>query len=61
MLKETKTEETLGFFISFLSLATFQLRGPAPWLGLSMIAPSNHVVALAPGTLGIFATPSCQI
>ena len=35
MLKETETEETIGFFVTFLSLVTFQLRGrgsgpPAP-------------------------------
>ena len=36
MLKETKTEETIGFFVTFLSLAAFQLEGgpvpcPPPW------------------------------
>ena len=33
MLKEAKTEETIGFYATFLSLATFQLGGGgrAPW------------------------------
>ena len=33
MLKETESEETLGFFVIFLSLMVFQLRearGPSP-------------------------------
>ena len=33
MLKETESEETIGFFIIFLSLVAFQLgeaRGPSP-------------------------------
>ena len=34
MLKETVTEEILGFFVTFLLLVTFQLRSPAPWLRL---------------------------
>ena len=38
MLKETETEETIGFFVTFLSLVAFQLGeseppGP-PWLCL---------------------------
>ena len=35
MLKETETEETIGFFVTFLSLVTFQLRErrrPPSWL-----------------------------
>ena len=28
MLKETKTEETIAFFVTFLLLVAFQLRGP---------------------------------
>ena len=28
MLKETKTEETIVFFVTFLSLVAFQLGGP---------------------------------
>ena len=33
MLKETKTEETIVFFVTFLSLVAFQLGGGArdPW------------------------------
>ena len=40
MLKETKTEETIVFFVTFLSLVAFQLGGgpsallPPPWLRL---------------------------
>ena len=30
MLKETKTEETIVFFVTFLSLVAFQLGGPGP-------------------------------
>ena len=29
MLKETETEETIGFFVTFLSFAAFQLGGPS--------------------------------
>ena len=54
MLKETKTEEILGFIISFLSLVTFQLRGPATWLRLRMIAPTNHFIACGPRQFGDF-------
>ena len=35
MLEETETQETIEFFVTFLSLGTFQLGGggpPAPWL-----------------------------
>ena len=34
MLKETETEDTIGFFVTFLSLVAFQLRRVAPWLRL---------------------------
>ena len=36
MLKETEIEETIVFFVTFLSLATFRLDplGPSPWLRL---------------------------
>ena len=34
MLQETETEETKGFFVTFLSLVTFQLGGGDPWLRL---------------------------
>ena len=30
MLKETKTEETIVFFVTFLSLVAFQLEGAGP-------------------------------
>ena len=33
MLEETETEETIGFFVIFLSLVTFQLRGRGGPLG----------------------------
>ena len=39
MIKEIKTEETLGLFVTFLSLVTFQLgvgAGPLPPLGTPM-------------------------
>ena len=43
MLKEIETEETIGFFVIFLSLAAFQLEGgpvscPPPPLALPMLA-----------------------
>ena len=31
MLKETETEETIVFFVTFLSMVVFQLRGWVPW------------------------------
>ena len=30
MLKETETEDTVVFFVTFLSLVAFQLGGPGP-------------------------------
>ena len=42
MLKETETEETLGFFVTFLSLVMFALRG-APPLATPMLAPLHYV------------------
>ena len=36
MLKETETEETIGFNVTFLSLVAFQLEGAgAPWAPLA--------------------------
>ena len=32
--KETETEETIGFFVTFLSLVKFQLEGRPAWLSL---------------------------
>ena len=39
MLKETKTEETIVFFVTFLSLVAFNWGGPGPlpWLRLWLI------------------------
>ena len=34
MLKETETEETIAFFVTFVSLETFQLMG-VPWATLA--------------------------
>ena len=40
MLNETKAEETIVFFVTFLSLGAFQLGGPGPprppWLRLCL-------------------------
>ena len=37
MLGETETQETIGFFVTFLSLVAFQLGvGRAPWTPLAM-------------------------
>ena len=46
MLKETETEETIVFFVTFLSLAAIQLGGggTGPWLRLwfwSFLLPAN--------------------
>ena len=45
MLKETETKETIGFFVTFLSLVTLQLGGGQapcpPWLRLSVEACVN--------------------
>ena len=38
MLKETETEETIGFFAIFLSLGAFRLMGSrTPWLDLCVV------------------------
>ena len=37
MQKETKTEEAIGFFVTFLSLVAFQLGGPATPLATPML------------------------
>ena len=51
MLKETNTEETIGFFVTFLSLVAFQLGGQAPWLRLCfarpMFGPSTTYIWIA--------------
>ena len=43
MLKETETEETLGFLLIFPSLRAFKFRGPAP-PGLRLWVSSPKVV-----------------
>ena len=44
--KETETEETIGFFVTFLSLVKFQLGGRAP-------CPSPFGYAYAPSSDGV--------
>ena len=39
MLKETETEETIVFFVTFLSLVAFQLGGPGPPVPLPLATP----------------------
>ena len=60
MQKETETEETIVFFVTFLSLVTFQLGGPEPpgapssyaydWLSFFGLAASA-VATVGPGAL----------
>ena len=53
MLKETKAEETIVFFVTFLSLVAFQLGGalgPPTWLRLCLqlwFSGNSAVAALA--------------
>ena len=45
MLKETETEETIVFFVTFLSFVAFQLGGRAPWpppLGYAYVSSNNY-------------------
>ena len=48
MLKETETEETIGLFVTSLSLVAFQLGEnpgyPPPWLRLCCITTIYYVV-----------------
>ena len=47
MLKETKTKETTCFFVTFLSLVAFQLRGgpgPLTSLPLPMAKPMHKIM-----------------
>ena len=45
MLKETETEETIiGFFVTFLSLVTFQWKGPRTPLA-HPLAPPGYAYA----------------
>ena len=53
LLKEFETEETIGFFVTFLSLVAFQLGVPgpyAPWLHLwdrlLLLKPVYHFVIM---------------
>ena len=50
MLKETETEETIVFFVTFLSLLALQLRGLAHWLCLceGARAPWNNIIVKGP-------------
>ena len=48
MLKKAETKETIGFFVTFLSLMAFQSGGPAP---LSLLSGYAHAVH----TPGFFA------
>ena len=58
MLKQT--EETIVFFVTFLSFIAFQLGGPGPppLATLMVIARAGFTLCRAPGTLGIFGTYS---
>ena len=47
MLKETETEETIVFFVTFLSLVAFQLGGRAPLpphLATPMLYAYNFII-----------------
>ena len=48
MLKETKTEDTIVFFVTFLSLVAFQLGGTGPLAppGYAHGVLTNHTVSL---------------
>ena len=58
MLKETETEKTIVFFVTFLSLVVFQLKGGgggrAHWLCLceGARAPWNNIIVKGPFKLG---------
>ena len=41
MLNETETEETIVFYVTFLSLVAFQLGGAPPWLRLCVNVVKN--------------------
>ena len=47
MLKETKTEETIVFFVTFLSLVAFQLGGPGPPAPPGYTYVLRHLVLLS--------------
>ena len=46
MLKETKTEETVGFFVTFLSSVAFQLGG-----GQGPLVPPTQAMPMPPGNV----------
>ena len=43
MLKETETEETLVFFVTFLSLVAFQFGGPSLLIPPPPPPPATHM------------------
>ena len=49
MLKETKTEETIGFVVTFLSLMAFQFGEPLPplWIRLCTFCSAKAQQAAA--------------
>ena len=46
MLKKTEAEETIGFFVIFLSLMAFDLGGAAPLLPSLFLATPMHAMTL---------------
>ena len=48
MLKETETEETIGFFVNFLSLEAFQLGGRVGPLATLVVPVANTPVLQLP-------------
>ena len=46
MLKETQTEETIVFFVTFLSLGAFQLGGGPPPPGYAYVAQTSSTCML---------------
>ena len=46
MLKETETEKTIAFFVTFLSLVAFQLGGRAPPSGYAYVAQTSFTCIL---------------
>ena len=52
MLKETETEETIVFFVTFLSLVAFQLgEGPGPLIPLPLTTPMLFSIHSTTGRL----------
>ena len=46
MIKEIETEETIGFFVTFLSMVAFQLLAQAPWPPLATLMASRFLYVL---------------